>query len=455
MRTGILSYMLLLLTLSAAAQQEPKGTGEFTLQAAVDYALKHNTNYLNAELEILQTKYKKNEITGLGLPQITGSFDVRDLINVPTFVVANRADTTGKYPYAPFQMGLKYSVNPNISISQLIINSDYFMGVLSSKQYMLLAEKNVQRGKADVIQNVSKAYYMVLINKERIKLLDANLIRLKKLLDDTKAYNKEGLVEKIDVDRLEVNYNNLVTEKAKTERLIDLSEALLKFQMGYKLSDAIVLSDKLNAEAPINSEISEESKINFSNRPEFSILETQQRINQIDIRRGKMAYLPNIVAYASLGYNAYNIKFNFMSKSNPDNPLGKYYPSTVIGATLNLPIFDGLQKHWKIQQAKLNLVKTSNSLQGLQMAIEFEAKSASVNYQNALASMETQKKNMALAQSIYDVSEKKYQQGLGSNVEMLNAQTSLAESQTNYFNAIYDMLVAKLDYMKATGALVK
>ena len=445
MRIRILSSLILLMSLSSKAQQESKGSGEFTLQAAVDYALKHNANYLNAELEILQTQYKKNEITGLGLPQISGSIDVKDFVNIPTSVAPFGPGGT----YIPLKFGIQYSATPGISASQLLLSSDYFLGLLSSKQYMLLAEKNVQRNKAETVQNVTRAYYLVLVNKERIKLFDANITRLKKLLDNTKAYNKEGLVEKIDVDRLEVSYNNLVSEKAKIERLIDLSEALLKFQMGYKISDAIVLSDKLNADTENNSSIAEDAKINFSNRPEFAILETQKNINLIDIKRNRLAYLPTMFAYASLGYNGYNTKFDFLNKAQ------NWYPVSIIGATLNVPIFDGLQKHWKIQQAKLNLVKTTNSLQGLQMAIEFETKSALVNYQNALASMETQKKNTALAQSIYEVSEKKYQQGIGSNVEMLNAQTALTEAQTNYFNAIYDMLVAKLDYMKATGTLVK
>lgn len=118
-------------------------------------------------------------------------------------------------------------------------------------------------------------------------------------------------------------------------------------------------------------------------------------------------------------------------------------------------MFDGLQRHYKIEQAKLDFKKGENNLNNLQLAIELEAASAAVNYNNAISSLQVQKRNLELAKNIYAVSQKKYEQGVGSNLEVINAQASLKESQTNYFNAVYDMLVYKTDYLKATGTLVK
>jgi outer membrane protein TolC len=135
--------------------------------------------------------------------------------------------------------------------------------------------------------------------------------------------------------------------------------------------------------------------------------------------------------------------------------INKYYQTRLIGATLSLNVFDGLQRHYKIQQAKLDLKKGENSLKNLQLAIELEGASAVVNYNNAVSSLQVQKRNLELAQNVYNVSQKKYEQGVGSNLEVVNAQASLKESQTNYFNAVYDMLVYKIDYLKATGSLVK
>jgi outer membrane protein len=444
MRTKLYTWLALLI-IGKSFAQSAGSTTEFSLQAAIDYSLKHSASYLNAQADEKSASYKKNEILGVGLPQINGSFDLKYYAKVPTVVA----------PFGPggsllaIQFGIPYSATPSLTASQLIFSSDYIVGVQAAKHVIALSEKNTLRTKAETVQNVSKAYYMVLVNKERVKLLDANLTRLKKLLDDTKAYNKEGFVEKIDVDRLEVTYNNLLIEKEKTDRLIGLSETLLKFQMGYKLSDPITLTDKLDAEQQNAATPAADSKINYSNRPEYSLLETQRKLNELEIRRYRMGYLPSLVGYANLGYNAFNTKFEFLEKSQ------NWYPVALVGATLNVPIFDGLQKHWKIQQSKVSLLKTTNTLQNLELAIELETTSANIALQNAISSTETQKKNMELAQNVFDVSEKKYQQGVGSNIEMVNAQTSLKEAQTNYYQSLYDLLVAKTDYLKATGNLVK
>ena len=132
-----------------------------------------------------------------------------------------------------------------------------------------------------------------------------------------------------------------------------------------------------------------------------------------------------------------------------------WYPTEVIGATLSLNLFDGLQRHYKIQQAKLDFKKGENNMKNLQLAIELESTSAAINFNNATSSLQIQKRNVKLAQNVYNVSQKKYEQGVGSNLEVINAQQSLKESQTNYFNAVYDMLVYKTDYLRATGSLVK
>ena len=253
-------------------------------------------------------------------------------------------------------------------------------------------------------------------------------------------------MEQIDVDRLEVAFNNLITEKQKIERLISLSENVLKFQMGYAGADNLVLTDSLSISD--NAEISV-SKIDVSKRTEYQMMEVQQRLYQINVKRLKFGYMPSLVAFGSLSASGMGNDLNYVGYIN------KYYQTQLIGATLSLNVFDGLQRHYKIQQAKLDFTKGENSMKNLQLAIELEGASAAVNYNNAALSLQVQKRNLDLAQNVYNVSQKKYEQGVGSNIEVINAQQSLKESQANYFNAVYDMLVYKIDYLKAIGTLVK
>jgi len=150
-----------------------------------------------------------------------------------------------------------------------------------------------------------------------------------------------------------------------------------------------------------------------------------------------------------MSYSGQRNQFDFFDRTKD------WFPTALIGGTLSLNLFDGLQRHYRIQQIKIDYKKGDNNLKNLQLAIELETASAFVNYNNATSSLQIQKRNLNLAKNIYTVSQKKYEQGVGSNLEVINAQASLKESETNYFNAIYDMLVYKIDYQKATGTLVK
>lgn len=420
----------------------------FSLQQALEYAYSHNANQLNAELDAQGQKYFRRQVLGAGLPQINGSLDFKDYVELPTSLIPAAAFGGPPGTFLPVKFGLQYNAMATLTMTQLIFSSDFMLALIASKEAIKLSEKNILRTKSETAQNVSKAYYSVLVNRERIKLLDANIIRLKKIFDDTKAMNIAGFVEKIDVDRLEVTYNNLVAEKDKVSKLISLSETLLKFQMGYKIGEQINLTDSLtNAQADLT--ISENQKNTYSQRPEYSLLETQQKLNELTLKRYKLTALPTLVGYLNLAEQAQRTEFDFFDTNK------KWYGIGIVGATLNVPIFGGFQNTNRIKQANINIQKTKNTILNLEQAIDLEVQSTVINYQNAQISLESQRKNMQLANGVLDVANKKYAQGVGSNLEIINAQTSLKEAETNYFNALYDMLVSKIDYLKATGQLVK
>lgn len=436
---------LILINVFTASYLMCQQENSFSLKTAIDYALKHNANYLNAELDVKTADFQRKEYTGIGLPQISANADIKDYFEIPTSLIPG--DFFGAPPgtFIPVRFGTQYNATAGISVSQLIFNSDYIVALQASKHLKALSEKNLTRTKTEIIVAVTKAYYAALINKERLKTLDANITRLKKLHDDTKALHANGFVEKIDLDRIELAYNNLVTEKEKIERLMGISETLLKFQMGYNIKQPVTLTDELNAEQMQDIDLFSESKINYNARPEFSMLETQLTLNNIELKRYRLQHLPSLVGYASYTKQAQRTTFDIFDFSQ------KWFPIGVVGASLSVPIFNGGQKYYKIQQAKLNVLKTSNRIDNLKMAIELESNVAAITYKNAYSSMLTQKKNKDLAQNIYDVSQKKYQAGVGSNFELVSAETALKEAETNYLNAIYELIIAKTDFDKATG----
>ncbi|MHB8403295.1 MAG: TolC family protein [Bacteroidia bacterium] len=422
---------------------------KFSLPEAIDFALKHNYNYLNADNDTKISKYKKNEIIAQGLPQINGGVDIRDNPVLPTSLLPGIIlGPMYAGQFIPVKFGVTYNLTANASVSQLLFSSDYLVGIQAYKEVVNLTQKNQLRSKIETAQTVSKAYYGVLITKARIHILELNIDRVKTLKDNTTALNQNGFAEKIDVDRLEVSYNNLITEKEKTMRLVELSELALKFQMGYELQRPIELADDMSKiESGEDAKNISADNIDISKRPEFMALQSQQKLNELDLKRYRMSYLPSLVGYGLVAEQFQKSQLDF-SKSN-------WFPFAYVGATLNVPIFDGLQKNWRIQQAKVNLLKTQNNFSLLKQSIGLEIQTATVNYKNALVSLQTQKKNIELARNVYEVTKKKYEQGIGSSLDMNMVENDLHTAETNYYNSLYDLIIAKIDYQKATATLVK
>lgn len=436
---------LSVLPILSFAQSTGTGGSEFTLQAAIDYANKHNANYLNAEIDMKLADYRNKEVIGIGLPQISGSVDLKDYFEIPTSLLPGQFFGAPAGTFIPVKFGTQWNASAGISVSQIIFSSDYLVGLQAAKEFKTLSEKSLTRTKIETNVSVTKAYYNVLINRERLKTLTANIDRIKKIYDDTKALNQAGFVEKLDVDRIELAYNNLLTEKEKVDRLIGLSETMLKFQMGYVVSEPITLTDELKAEQFQDLASIADVKANYTSRPEFSLLESQRKINELDLKRYRYAYLPSLVAYGSYQRNAQRTKFDFFDSEQ------KWFPIGLIGATLNVPIFSGGQKYYRIQQAKLNLVKTNNTMTYAKSAIDMETSAAAIMYKNAYASLQTQAKNKELAKSIFETTKKKYDAGVGSSLEIITAETALKEAETNYLSAVYDLIIAKTDLDKAQG----
>jgi outer membrane protein len=441
----ILLPTLLCFTLSKAQQSQANAFG---LQQAIEYAIKHSPNYLNAEEDQKAALYKRNEIAGLGLPQIMASADLKNYLEIPTSLIPGEIVGGPAGSFVPVRFGTKYNSTAGFSATQLLFSSDYIFGVRAAKEFINLSRINVVRSKADLVAEVSKAYYNSIINKQRIKLLEANLLRLKKLFDDTKAMNQQGFVELIDVERIEVQYNNLLSEMDKVARLLAFSENLVKFQMGYKISEPIFLSDTLFEDEGGNN-VPVFSKMDIARRPEFQLAVAQQKLLDIDLKRMRWGYMPTVAAFGAYQYNAQRQKFDFFDGEQ------NWFRIALIGVSVNFSLFDGFQRHYQIQQAGISLRKSMHSLQQLQLAVELETAMSEISYSNAFSNLQIQKKNMNLAAHVFEVAQKKYLSGVGSNLEVMNAEAGQKEAQTNYFNAVYDLLVAKIDYQKASGTLVK
>lgn len=464
-------YKVFVLLIGLAAAPGVQAQTTFTLQQCIDYALENSVATQNAKLDEEIAKARVKETRGIGLPQIDGSASVQHNQKLPRFFGLYNPDADFSFfpPGIPgAQAGdvlagqnffqLKTAGNASVNINQILFNGSYLVGLKAASSYRDLSIKATGQSKEEVVLQVSKAYYLAITNTERVKLFDTNIARVDSLLKSTKALYENGFAEKIDADRVQVTYNNLVTERDKFINLQAVALELLKFQMGYPMAQTLELAGNLE-EVSVPEALLAES-LEYSNRWDYQVLQANKKLLELDIKNQYAAGIPSLVAFANLGYSTQsnNISgiFRTTSAVEETEQLGpdKWYGFSSFGVSLNVPIFSGLQRTYRVQQAKLNLMKTENLTKQLQSAIDVEAKNANTTFNNAIKTLNAQKENMTLATNVAKVTKIKYEQGVGSNIEVIDAEASLREAQTNYYNALYEALVAKVDLDKAYGKLL-
>lgn len=436
-------------TLGVFAQSSPANqTYNFSITDCVNYAYEHQNAVVNANLDVKSAEYKIKETIGQGLPQLSGVAQFQDYLKLPvTLVDASSFDpTVPKGQLVPFKFGLNFQSSTNLNLTQKIFDGNFLVGLKASKTYKELYQRSYTRSKIEANVNVTKAYYQVLVSNEQIRLLDANINQLKQQLDQTTAQNKQGFVEKIDVDRITVQYNNLVSTRENTLRLLTLNYQVLKFQIGMPIEYSLTLSNKLEDIQLSNDVTNLTADTGFyHNRIEYNLLETQSKLYQLDVKSKQSQFLPSLSAFGNLGTTFQNNSFGALYKAN--------FPSSYIGLTLNVPIFSGFQRTYQVKQSKISVLKAQNDLINTQNSLNLEASQAQISYTNGLQTLNNQKKSRELAEEVLRVSKIKYQQGVGSSIEVTQAQTELENADNQYIQGLYDALVSKVDLDRAYGRI--
>ena len=471
-----------------------------TLQEAVNYAIQNKSTLQSTRLNQQIAKARVGEVLSSGLPQVningglTDNFKLqRQLVDFGAFgggpgtlngttltpeqlrnvqsgqsVVLEPAytqvESAGPQPFA---FGLRYQGNASVSASQQLFNASVILGLKAAKVYEQLSVRQTQQSEIDVVEQVSKAYYSTLVAGEQLELLARNVQRLDTLLYQTQQTFKEGFAEKLDVQRLQVQLNNLRIEQQNATRLVDLSVALLKFQMGLDQRQAVTLTDRLDAavvDAERNKLQSAGDEFDYSRRIEYRVLETQRDLAALDVRNRRAGYLPSLSLTGSYGFIGSDPRLGgLLDFRGPDSrttsPSGRsvlnqnWFGFGNYGLALQIPVFDGFRKRSSIQQGKLALEQVQKGFTTLQQSIDLERRQSETSLQNTLDVLANQKANLELATEVARVAKIKFQEGVGSNLEVITAETDLRQAQTNYYSSLYDALVAKVDFDKAAGTL--
>jgi len=442
----IIAFILSTAALNSFAQQATPDTTKynFTIADCVNYAYQHQHDVVNANLDVTSAAYHVKEIIRQGYPQVSGSANFLDYLIVPTTLIPG--SIFGQQGNLKVKFGVTYQSTLGLSATQIIFDPNYLVGLAARRTYKELYDRSYTRSKIEANVNVTKAYYQVLVSVEQVKLLDADINQLKQQMDETVARNKQGFVEKIDVDRITLQYNSLVTNRENTLRLLGVNYELLKFQMGMPVEAVLILKDKLE-DIKLDASIVDPARDTtvYRNRIEYNLLETQEKLNEYDVRSKKGQFLPKLTANANYSPSYQNNSFGNLYSEN--------FPSSYIGLTLTVPIFTGFQHTYQLKQSQINVFKSQNDLYNMKNTVNLQVDEAKASYINGLQTLDVQKKNQALAQEVLRVAKIKYEQGVGSSIEVTQAQTDLETADNTYIQGLYDALVSKVDLDYAYGRI--
>lgn len=440
-----------------------------TVKEAVDLALKNVADIKNLRIDSLKQEAQNKEIVGSALPQVSGSAQVAHYLTLPKvlFPSAGRTDIYNvlsqegvkdgngatiqpkqEFTVQEFSFVQPWSVTAGVSLNQLLFQPDVFVGLIARKTSIEYAKENIKVQEDKTREQVQKAYYQVLIAEQQLEVLQQSLKRFEKLLSDQEQLYKNGFIEKLDIDKTTVSFNNTKSTETQLKNIIELGYAALKFSMSLNQNDKIVLTEKLSTQT-VKENILDDGSFNYNNRGEVRLLNTVQKLQQLDVRRNKLGYAPTLAFFYQFQQQG-QLNKNFSAFTGQN---WFWFNSNLIGLSLNVPIFDGFQRKYKIQQAKYTLDKTNNTIENVKKAIDFEKNAAQINLRNAILNMDAQQKNLELAERVYNTTKKKYEQGVGSSFEVLQADTELQRAQGNYFDALYNAVVARINYFKAVGQL--
>jgi len=455
MQNFALTLVILLSSLTLQGQME------FNLEDAINYAKEFSNAKKNAQLDVLDAEQVVNEYKSIGRPKLSldagysyfpliPANPVDDFISPAIYGVLFQEEVIPQRELGPpetfkFAFQRKQSLNAGLNFSALLFDQSYLKGLKASKLSIDISRSQILLTDKEIASMVTKSYLAVLIAERNIEFLDKNIEVLNKSLGDTKVIYETGFAEQLDIDRLTLSADNLSIEKENVEELIDLSYNVLKYNMSFPLEEELILTEKLEDLLNLIN-IDEEllaAEVDFANRPEYSVLNQAIQLDQMDVNRLSQN-LPSLRLNAGLDGALQRDRIL-------NNDETGVIPSAFVSVGLNYNIFDGKERSSQKQRSLIRMEKKKLDLEEFQRGMTLEVVNAKSQLQNAKRTLENRERTLALSESIFEKANIKFREGVGSSVEVSQAETSLYDSQSKLINAMYDLVLAKANLDIAFG----
>ncbi|HKJ48843.1 MAG TPA: TolC family protein [Christiangramia sp.] len=462
-KTPKIFSFLLLFTAALVAQVENPGTYSLSLEEAIEFGIENNCQSRIAEKDVEIALKQKWEIIAQGLPQINGAVDYQNFLKQPVTLLpaaafdntqstidvvqdyfdnVERNDTPVNTPegFIPVRFGTKQSINATATWSQLIFDGSYIVGIQSVQTLLQISKNAKTKTDLEIKKAVINAYGNVLLAEESVEILEKNVEALQKTYDDTKKIFENGLTEQEDVEQLEITLINLKNSLNRSERMTEISYEMLNLSLGIPVEDNVILTDDLDQLAIKFYEPSIlEEQIPIEENIDYRIAKNSAESAQIQVKLQKAKALPTLTGFVNYGYQSFSDKFTFLNSGQ------EYFGQSVLGVSLNIPIFSSgmrssrtKQREIEYEQALIDLERTENEVKGQINMAKSEYEFTIENYQNAI-------RNLELAERIENKNQIKFFEGIASSFELNEAQRQLYSAQQNYLQSMLDVISAKVE----------
>jgi len=435
--------------IAAFAQPADSSKTEFSLKDAWEYALENNADAKNAAIDIQIGKHRIMENIALGLPQVTGAVDYNYNIAPPVFIFPNIAGPNpNPNEFITIDAAPLNTMTASAQISTLLVSGQYFIGIQTAKTFLELTKQQKEKTDIDVKEQIIKAYYLVLIAEESKRVIDSSLRVIERTVYETEQIYESGLIEELDVEQLQLVLFTTQDAAAQINRSYDVAMYSLKFQMGYPFDKPIHLTDGL--ESLIESSQYEQvigslgDKMDVKSNIDYRLITQKMAIDNYQVKLQRASAYPTLSTFLSVSGNFFNNERWLFLGNGTTSTLG----GVIWGVSLRVPIFSSWNRVSKLKQLKLEVVKDRNlqysTEQGLNVSYQNNKNQLIDYYQRYL----TTKKNYELANKIRNVNRIKFTEGLISSIDLTQAETQFFDAQQRYFQAIFDLLNAKIQVDK-------
>lgn len=436
MTNKLLLFSFLLFATLGFSQQQKNYT--FSLEEAVTFALDSNYASINAQRDIAKAIKQKWETTATGLPQIDGSITYNNNLKQPVTLLPG--EITGGEPgtFVPVTFGTKQNANAVATLDQLIFDGSYLVGLKAAKAFLRYSENANEKTRLEVRKGVINAYGSVLLAQELVDIFEKNKANLDQNLFETRKIYENGLGEEESVEQLEITLLDIETQLNNARRSQAIAKQMFNLALGIDVEAAVTLTDNLDQLANQNISLSLlDSSIKVEDNVDYKIAFNLTEQRYFENRLESSKFLPRLSAFVNYGTSANSNDFSFF---NGDQI---WYQSSVLGVSLNIPIFSSGMRSSAVQRTKIALDQANTDLEQTKQQIKLDLTTAQSNYQFAIENYSNSKKNLELAERIENKNQIKFTEGLSTSFDLRQAQTQLYSAQQQFFQSMLNVINEK------------